>query len=465
MSTGVNAILPARLRDPTLIAAGGMGEVYCAMDAELGRPVAVKVLAERYSADTEVRARFMREARAAARLSGDPGIVTVYDVGVAEGRPFILMEYVEGGSVEDVLRRGGALGSAQALAWLEQAASALDRAHAHGIVHRDVKPANLLIDKRGAVQVADFGIASAAGLESLTLTGTVLGTAGYLAPEQADGRPVGPAADQYALAVVGYELLTGKRPFASEHPAVEAEAHLRRQVPSISAAGYGIPAEADPVFRRALAKDARDRFESCFDFVAALRAAYGAAAATTVIRNRARPSEEPAAPSTAHRRSRRPLLLALLAFALVGGILGAFLIAKGDRSGQPPARITITRPGTTVRETVTAETPPTSSPVTTGVGTVTAPAGATSAGSLALQGYRRLQAGDSAGALPLLEQAARQLQGTDTLAEAYNDYNLAYALVQTHGCSSEVVQLLDSSEAIQGHRSEIEHLRKACAAG
>ena len=472
MSIGVGSILPSRLRDPSLIAAGGMGEVFCAVDTELGRPVAVKVLADRFAADPEVRSRFMREARAAARLSGEPGIVTVYDVGEAAGRPFILMEYVAGGSVEDVLRREGAQAPGRALPWLEQAASALDRAHAQGVVHRDVKPANLLLDKRGAVQVADFGIASAAGLESVTMTGTILGTAGYLAPEQAEGRPVGPAADQYALAVVGFELLTGKRPFASGSAISEAQSHLTQPVPSVSAAGHDIPPGADPVFRRALAKDARDRFDSCAEFAAALRAAYRAGERTTLIASGSPPGAAPVAPAPPRRRSRLPVLFALLALAAAGAVTAAVLSDSGDTRSQTPTQITITRPGTTVRETVTAETPPpppttvtASAPTTTSAAASTPPPSTASGSSLAAQGYRKLQAGDPAGAVPLLQQAARQLQGTNTLSEAYNDYNLAYALAQTQGCSPEVTRLLDASEAIQGKRSEIDRLRRACGKG
>ena len=138
------------------------------------------------------------------------------------------MEHLAGGSLEDRLRRDGAQPPARALAWLEQAAAALDAAHRHGIVHRDVKPANLLLNERGEVSVADFGIASAAGMDSMTLTGTVLGTAGYLSPEQAMGERATPASDLYALGVVAYELLSGERPFENESPTAEATAHVQR---------------------------------------------------------------------------------------------------------------------------------------------------------------------------------------------------------------------------------------------
>src|SRR5207253_10404171 len=138
------------------------------------------------------------------------------------GRPFIVMEYLGGGSLEDRIRRDGAQEVGRALEWLEQAATALDAAHRHGVVHRDVKPANLMLDRSGTVHAADFGIASAAGTDSLTMTGTVLGTAGYLSPEQAQGERATPASDRYSLAVVAYELLSGRRPFA--RAAITAEA-------------------------------------------------------------------------------------------------------------------------------------------------------------------------------------------------------------------------------------------------
>ena len=180
-------ILSPRYRDPERIGLGGMGDIYRATDSVLGRDVAVKILAGRYAQDESVRERFTREALSAARLSGEPNIVTIFDVGEHNGRPYIVMEYLAGGSLDDVLRASGAQPPQRVFAWLEQAGRALDAAHARGIVHRDVKPGNLLLDRDGNVHVADFGIASAAGMDSLTMTGTVLGTAGYLSPEQAQG--------------------------------------------------------------------------------------------------------------------------------------------------------------------------------------------------------------------------------------------------------------------------------------
>ena len=183
------------------------------------------------------------------------------------------MEYLEGGSLEERLKEGKPP-TAQALDWLEQAAAALDAAHANGVVHRDVKPGNLLLDEEGGLRVADFGIASAAGMDSLTMAGTVLGTAGYLSPEQAQGERATPASDRYALGVVAFELLTGRRPFESDSATAEAAAHVHAEIPSVSV-------ELDPVFQRALAKDPKQRFGSSAELVRALREALQGGVATT----------------------------------------------------------------------------------------------------------------------------------------------------------------------------------------
>src|SRR5205085_2726462 len=215
-----------RYRDPERVGHGGMGEIFCAVDESLGRAVAIKVLSERFAQDQAIRRRFTREALAAARLSGEPNTVTIFDVGEWNERPFIVMEHLPGGTLDDRITREGPQPVDRVLRWLEQTAAALDHAHARGVVHRDVKPGNLLLDRDGNVHVADFGTASAAGLDSLTLTGTVLGTAGYLSPEQARGDRATPASDHYALAVVAFELLTGKRPFEADSPTAEAAAHV-----------------------------------------------------------------------------------------------------------------------------------------------------------------------------------------------------------------------------------------------
>src|SRR2546423_38291 len=241
--------LPSRYRDARLVGRGGMADIYRATDTELGRTVAVKVLAEHCAEDEDIRERFLREARAAARLSGDPNTVTIYDVGEIDGLPYLVMEYLPGGSLAARLA-SGRIDEERTLEWLEQAACALDTAHEHGVVHRDVKPGNLLLDRDDNVYVADFGIARAADVDSDTQTGVILGTAGYLAPEQATGGHASAASDEYALAVVGHELLTGGRP---------------GPVPSSR-----LPAAAHAVFARALAEQPAERYGSCLEFVAAL---------------------------------------------------------------------------------------------------------------------------------------------------------------------------------------------------
>ena len=184
-----------------------MASVWAAQDELLGRLVAVKVLAAGYAQDERANRRFLREARAGARLSDCRHVVTVYDIGEHDGRPFMVMEHFSGGTVADRLRSRREIPRALALRWLREAAEALDCAHRHDVVHRDVKPANLLIDERGRLAVGDFGIATVAAEASLTQTGQVLGTAAYISPEQARGHAATDASDRYALAVVAFELL------------------------------------------------------------------------------------------------------------------------------------------------------------------------------------------------------------------------------------------------------------------
>jgi predicted Ser/Thr protein kinase/tetratricopeptide (TPR) repeat protein len=452
-------ILPPRYRRPQQIGRGGMGDIYRATDSVLGRDVAIKVLAERYSEDGAVRQRFTREALAAARLSGAPNIVTIFDVGEHAGRPYIVMEYLPGGSLDEVLRKDGAQPPEQVFTWLEQAGRALDTAHVQGVVHRDVKPANLLLDRERNVHVADFGIASAAGMDSLTMTGTVLGTAGYLSPEQAQGERAMPASDLYALAVVAFELLTGTRPFAADSPTAEAAAHVNAPVPSVSDRS-GLPHELDRVFERALAKDPAQRFETGAEFVAALRAAFAEAAGQTLQlaavpppqTGVTRPLPQPARPSGAW-----PLLLALLAAgAVAGALLAYFLTRDGGHASAPTTVVTHVQTVTTQGQITTVEKPVT---VTTAPTTSASPPPSEQSGAaLNTAGFRKMQQGDYAGALPLLERAVQKLQGTGSLDEAYASYNLAYTRFQLGNCDG-VLDLLDRSEAIQGQRGEIDRLR------
>ncbi len=323
--------LPSRYAEPELIARGGMSEVYRATDTVLDRPVAIKVLREQYADDGEFLQRFSREAVAAGRLSGEPHTVTIYDVGAWDGRPTIVMELFEGGSLDDVLRATGAQPPERALRWLDHAAAALDHAHAHGVVHRDVKPANLLLDSDATLHVADFGIASALGSASLTRTGTVLGTVGYLAPEQAEGKPATPASDRYALAVVAFELLTGIRPFARDPAMAEAAAHITEPVPSATSLRPELPTTAVAVLERGLAKDPAARYASCRAFVDALRYAFSPTA----------PARVAVTPVAARRTRRRVGVVAgvLAVVAAAAAFAAAQLIdrsAKDGKAAPPP---------------------------------------------------------------------------------------------------------------------------------
>jgi eukaryotic-like serine/threonine-protein kinase len=449
-------LLPERYRDPRRIARGGMGDVYRATDSTLGREVAVKVLGERYAADEGVRRRFTREALAAARLSGTPNVITIFDVGEHEGRPYIVMEYLAGGSLESILRREGPQPPERALGLLDEAARGLDAAHAAGIVHRDVKPANLLLDGEGRVHVADFGIASAAGFDSMTATGTILGTAGYLSPEQARGERAGPASDRYGLGVVAFELVTGHRPFESESITAEAAAHVNAPVPSVCERREELPCELDPVFRRALAKDPGARYGSAAELVAELRAALEAAAGRTAVLAPTAPTHAvppPAPPSRRRLPGWAPLAALLAAAGIAGAVAAALLTGGGDggtTAGAPQPKV-VTRVRNSTTTVVRTTTPPPST-------TATAPAAPASGGDphgLNDRGYELMRSGDYASALPLLRQAVAGLQGKGPgdPYEAYANYNLGYTLLKLGQCS-EAVPYLETAKRLEPSRPE-----------
>jgi serine/threonine-protein kinase len=452
-------LLPPRYRDPERIGHGGMGEIFCAVDESLGRPVAIKVLSSRFAEDQAVRRRFTREALAAARLSGEPNTVTIFDVGEWHERPFIVMEYLSGGTLDDRIADGGPQPVDRALRWLEQTAEALDNAHRHGVVHRDVKPGNLLLDREDNVHVADFGIASAAGMDSLTATGTILGTAGYLSPEQAHGRRATSASDLYGLGVVAFELLTGDRPFRRESLTAEAAAHANEPVPSASARRPGLPREVDLVFQKALAKRPEHRYTSGRELVDALRDALFASATDETVVLPPRASAPPAAAAPTRLARRWPYVLVLLLLgALAGGLLAFALTRGGDHHSVAPSIRTVVKTvqgkATTVTQQVTTSATPPPSPA---VSPPPPPASPSDQSGQALNdaGFTKMKAGDYQGALPLLEQAVRKLQGTGSPYEAYADYNLASTRLHLSRCDG-VKDLLKNSERIQGHRSEID---------
>ena len=424
--------------------------MYRATDTALERSVAVKVLADRYAQQDEARARFRREALAAARLSAAPNVVTVFDVAEHDGRPLIVMEYLEGGSVYDRLRTGR-VPRDRALTWLAQTAAALDRAHANGIVHRDVKPANLLLDREENVHVSDFGIASASGADMLTEPGTVLGTAGYISPEQARGEPATPASDRYALGVVAFELLTGRRPFSGDTPTTEAFAHLNASIPRAVEVDPTLPPALDVVFESALAKDPAARPATAHELVDRLRDALHTPAEPVPVPTRVAPPPLrrtiPPITRRVHRRdhharrSRAWLALLGAVAVLALGLAVAAIATTGDDSGSLQTRTSTQRTST--------EPPP--------EGTTKAPS--VDGAALGREGFARMQAGDYVAALPLLRQAVVALRGSNTLDEAYASYNLAFTRFAVGRCDG-VIALLDRSERIQGHRKEIDELRR-----
>ncbi len=261
------------------IGRGGMAVVYRARDNQLGRMVALKIMAPSVASDAEFRQRFVRESKAAAAVD-DPHIIPVFEAGESAGVLFIAMRYVAGGDVRSLLAREGPLAVDRASAIMVSVGSALDAAHAVGLVHRDVKPGNMLLDVRKGrpdhVYLADFGLTKAtSGAASLTGTGRFLGTADYAAPEQIGGRPVDGRADQYALACAAVEMLTGQPPFPLKNVMDVLTAHVSEPPPPLSARRPGLPVELDAVLRRALAKSPSDRYRSCGDFTAAFQRAAG----------------------------------------------------------------------------------------------------------------------------------------------------------------------------------------------
>jgi serine/threonine protein kinase len=335
------------------IATGGMGEVWSARDTVLDRPVAVKVLKSEYADDALFRTRFETEARHAAALH-HPGIAAVFDYGqgsLDDGsgtpRPYLVMELVEGQPLSALLRPGAPLDPAATQELLAQAAVALGVAHAAGIVHRDVKPANLLVTPDRRVKVTDFGIARAAEGMALTQTGEVMGTPAYISPEQAEGGTATAASDVYSLAVVAFECLAGRKPFVADTPVATAVAHLRNPVPELPDT---VPADLAAVVRRALAKAPEERFADGAAFARALRdpasvagaaatvAAPAAAAAgsSTQVMPAATPAPAPApaptpTPASASRGRTAPWPLLLgIAAVLVAVLLAIWLGTRDD---------------------------------------------------------------------------------------------------------------------------------------
>ena len=301
----------AGYRPEELIGRGGNGEVYRAEDVRLGRPVAMKVLAAGVVADERSRERLLRESRLAASLD-HPNVIPIYEAGEQDGLLFIAMRYVPGRDLKAVLRREGALAPERTIAIAEQLAGALDAAHRRGLVHRDVKPSNVLLDRqdeREHCYLADFGLTQSAS-ERGPADGQFMGTVAYVSPEQIRGDAVGGAADQYSLACLVFECLTGTVPYGDRSEVAAIFAHLEEPIPSPSERGAELPPAIDSVLARGMAKDPADRYESCGALVAA------AAEALDVH------------PSTPPARSRPVVLLAGVLLALAVAI-GVVVLATG----------------------------------------------------------------------------------------------------------------------------------------
>jgi serine/threonine protein kinase len=269
MSTLVGTRLGGRYRLEARIGQGGMSTVYRALDETLQRRVAVKLMNREVVADSAQLERFRREARAVAQLN-HPHVVGVIDAGEDEGRPYIVFEYVEGETLKERIRRGGRLPIPEAVAYAIEIARALGAAHARHIVHRDVKPQNVLIDEEGSCKVTDFGIARTLDEEGLTADGRVLGTTDYVSPEQALGQPVTGQSDLYSLGVVLYEMLTGQVPFRGESQVAVAMKHVRESLPDAQAKRPEISAALAAVIDRATAKQVQDRYANDAELIADL---------------------------------------------------------------------------------------------------------------------------------------------------------------------------------------------------
>ena len=466
--TQARIALPERYRVVRHIANGGMASVWAAEDELLGRQVAVKVLAPGYAADPSARRRFEREARAAARVSDHPNVVTIYDVAEHDGEAFIVMELLSGGTVADRLRRPQAVPRGAAMRWLEGAASALDYAHTSDLVHRDVKPGNLLLDGAGRIAVADFGIARIASDTAMTKTGQVLGTAAYLSPEQALGKPATAASDRYALAVVAYELLAGRKPFEGELPAAQARQHIESPVPPAE----GLSAAANAALRRGLAKDPADRPATATEFVEELRGALedtptaatavAAPATAATTRFRREPPPPPTPPATAERpRSRRPFLVALAAIVFVLAAVIAAIAGGGgggsskDAATTPPHTTTAKHKATPKAKAKPAATTPAQTQTQAPAQTQAA-APTTDKRALALQGHNLIAQGNYPAAISVLQQAVRNCPVSTTDPCAYALYDLGHAL-RLAGRPSEAIPILQQRLQNPDQRAAVQH--------
>jgi serine/threonine-protein kinase len=334
----VGELIAGRYELEELVGSGGMSSVYRAHDRLLERTVALKILHEQFTRDDAYVERFRREARAVAQLA-HPNIVTVIDRGEQDGRQFIVFEYVDGMNLKELMTQEGPASPREAIELALQVARGLSFAHENGLVHRDVKPQNVLLDADGRAKVTDFGIAHAVDVDGMTITGTIMGTSNYIAPEQARGQAVDEQTDVYSLGCVLYELLTGEVPFEGDNFVAVAMRHVNEPAPSVRDVRPDVPPRLDRAIQQAMAKDHGERFDSMADFAAELEACHaeldGNEGATMVVppRTITRPGRRQA--RAARRRSIWPfVLLGVGLAAVIGGLAGAILLQdNGGGSG------------------------------------------------------------------------------------------------------------------------------------
>ena len=331
----VGEILSGRYELEELVGTGGMSSVYRAHDRLLDRKVALKVLHDQYTADADYVERFRHEARSVASLS-HPNIVTVIDRGEHEGRQFIVFEYVEGENLKRLIERRGPAPVATALELAIQIARGLSFAHQQGLVHRDVKPQNVLLNGDGQAKVTDFGIARSLDVQhGMTQTGTVLGTSDYIAPEQAQGQRVDEHTDIYSLGVVLYELLTNEVPYPGANCVAVAMRHINEPPPPIRDKRPDVSPRLEAAVQRAMAKQPEDRFDTMAEFCDELQTNLQEAQGTVVMTP---------PPKTRRARPRRagpnpwPIVLALLVLIAIGGVIAYLAITRdtGNPTSNPP---------------------------------------------------------------------------------------------------------------------------------
>ncbi len=319
-----DTMVDGRYRIVGRIGSGGMADVYEAEDTQLGRRVALKLLHRQFAEDPEFVERFRREASAAAGLS-HPNIVQVFDRGEWDGTYYIAMELLEGRNLKEIVREHGALEPALAVDIVVQILKAARFAHRRGIVHRDIKPHNVIVDTDGRAKVTDFGIARA-GASDMTETGSIMGTAQYLSPEQAQGHPVDARSDLYSIGVVLYELLTGAPPFDADSPVTIALKQVSEDPLSPRARNPAVPPALDSVVMRALRKDPAERYQDADEFIAALETAMAGGYV---------PPEEPPVADDEARNWRRIAVIAIVVLALLALAVGAWAVLTPDQKEVP----------------------------------------------------------------------------------------------------------------------------------